>query len=283
MFESSPISYPFSDVALSRRLERTEAISNARFVEARARLFPESGAEWIEVAGAYAMFDTPSSPLTQTFGLGIFESVTNLALDRIERFFQERGAPVFHEVSPLADSSLPAMLHERGYEPFEFTSVLYRPIHKELAWEARRNENIHVRLVREDEYELCARISAQGWSEHPEIMQFLLEIGEINTQRAGALSFFAELGGRPVATGVLCLGEGVALLGGASTIPEARKQGAQLALLESRLRYAVDQGCDLAMMCAQPGSASQRNAERHGFHIAYTRIKWRLPQHAAKQ
>ena len=69
----------------------------------------------------------------------------------------------------------------------------------------------------------------------------------------------------------------MALLGGASTIPEARRQGAQLALLESRLRYAAQNGCDLAMMCAAPGSASQRNAERHGFRIAYTRIKWRLP------
>jgi hypothetical protein len=30
------------------------------------------------------------------------------------------------------------------------------------------------------------------------------------------------------------------------------------------------------MMGALPGSASQRNAERNGFRIAYTRIKWRL-------
>jgi len=29
-------------------------------------------------------------------------------------------------------------------------------------------------------------------------------------------------------------------------------------------------------MCALPGSGSQRNAERHGFRIAYTRMKWRL-------
>jgi len=29
-------------------------------------------------------------------------------------------------------------------------------------------------------------------------------------------------------------------------------------------------------MGALPGSASQRNAERNGFRIAYTRIKWRL-------
>jgi hypothetical protein len=75
--------------------------------------------------------------------------------------------------------------------------------------------------------------------------------------------------------------EGVALMAGAGTIPEARKLGAQLALLESRLRWGAEQGCDIAMMCAAPGSASQRNAERHGFRIAYTRIKWRLAQRTA--
>ncbi len=78
----------------------------------------------------------------------------------------------------------------------------------------------------------------------------------------------------------LLIHESVALLAGASTIPEGRKQGAQLALLESRLRYAAEQGCDIAMMCALPGSASQRNAERQGFRIAYTRIKWNLVQAA---
>jgi len=42
------------------------------------------------------------------------------------------------------------------------------------------------------------------------------------------------------------------------------------------LRYAAEKGCDIAMMCALPGSASQRNAERQGFRVAYTRIKWGL-------
>ena len=63
--------YPLSDLALSRRLEGAEARSNAAFVEARAEVFPDSGAEWIEVAGASAMFDGVASPLTQTFGLGM--------------------------------------------------------------------------------------------------------------------------------------------------------------------------------------------------------------------
>jgi hypothetical protein len=42
------------------------------------------------------------------------------------------------------------------------------------------------------------------------------------------------------------------------------------------MRYAFEHGCDLAMMAAEAGSNSQRNAERKGFRIAYTRTKWRL-------
>ncbi|HEX8658432.1 MAG TPA: hypothetical protein VF690_12890, partial [Hymenobacter sp.] len=62
----------YADLSLARKLERAEARGNAGFVEVRARVAPEVGAQWIEVAGAYAMFDGPDSCLTQTFGLGLF-------------------------------------------------------------------------------------------------------------------------------------------------------------------------------------------------------------------
>ena len=52
------------DALLSARLERTEGLANARFVEARQSAV--SRAAWIEVAGAYALFDGPDSPLTQS-------------------------------------------------------------------------------------------------------------------------------------------------------------------------------------------------------------------------
>ena len=58
-------------------------------------------------------------------------------------------------------------------------------------------------------------------------------------------------------------------------VPRCR-HGLQAALLQERMRYAFDSGCDLAMMVAMPGSDSQRNAERSGFRIAYTRTKWQL-------
>lgn len=265
----------FTDLALARRLERAEAQSNVDFVEARARALPDSGAQWIEVAGAYAMFDGITSPLTQSFGLGLFDRVTDAELQRLETFFQQRRAPVCHEVSPLADPSLLPLLNARGYHPIEFTSVTSRPLTRSASVEGPRNERIRVRTVDESEYDLWAETAARGWIESPELADFMLTLSQISAQRQNTVSFLAELSGRPIATGAMSLCGGVALLAGASTIPEARKQGAQLALLDSRLHYAAEHGCDIAMMCALPGSASQRNAERQGFRIAYTRIKWK--------
>jgi hypothetical protein len=313
-------SFPFADLALSRRLERAEALSNARFVEARARLFPDRGSTWIEVAGARAMYDGASAPTTQTFGLGLFQPATGADLDAIEAFYAERGASVFHEVSPIADPGLPALLTARGYRPFEFSSVLYRPIDQaglpppravrsggpgkvgatpeDAGLEPRatgdgskvttgdgsevttgdgskvaQGFSPAVRLIEKGEEELYARISAAGWSEYG-VGDFILEFGRVNGAVEGLRLFLAELDGKPIAAGALGLCDGVAHLAGASTIPEGRKRGAQFVLLDQRLRYAAARGCDVALMAALPGSESQRNAERNGFRIAYTRIKW---------
>ncbi|MEJ7714011.1 MAG: hypothetical protein WKF84_30230 [Pyrinomonadaceae bacterium] len=127
------------DQTLSRRLEKAEAVGSADFVNAKAKLYPESGAEWIKVAGAYALYDGQQSPITQTFGLGLFQSVTNAEMETIERFFQERGAHVMHEVSPLADGML-TLLNERGYHPIELTSILFRPVSADLRLNERHNE-----------------------------------------------------------------------------------------------------------------------------------------------
>jgi GNAT superfamily N-acetyltransferase len=76
---------------------------------------------------------------------------------------------------------------------------------------------------------------------------------------------------------VLSIHEGAALFGGSSTVPELRRRGLQASLLQERMSYAFEHGCDLAMMVAEAGSNSQRNAERKGFRVAYTRMKWTLP------
>lgn len=263
--------WPLSDLALSRRLERCEGLANVASVEARARLAPDAGAAWIEVNGAFALFDGVGSPLTQTFGLGILQTPTTEDLERIEAFFGERGAPAFHEVSPLAGIETLDVLTARGYRPVEMTSVMYQPI---VAPPVDADARVRTRIAGSDEIDAYAEVAAEGWSEFAEVAPLIRDLARVSAASEGMTVFFAELDGRPVGTGALAMHGGVALLAGASTIPTARRNGAQRALLETRLRYAAEHGCDLAMMGALPGSASQRNAERQGFRIAYTRTKW---------
>ncbi len=266
-----------SDISLSQKLERTEARANADFVETRARLGPDHGAEWIEVGGAYAMYDGAESPLTQTFGLGIFEEATADHLDEIESFFNAHNSPVFHEISPLANPSILTLLGERGYRPIELTSVMYRTLGDLVETPPTRKTDVVTRTVTAGEVAVWARTSADAWvTEHPELAHFMYDFGSVSAQCEGAFPYLAELDGLPVATGMLFVYEDVCILAGASTIPEWRNRGAQNALLSARLKFAAERNCNLAIMGASPGSQSQINAQKNGFKIAYTRTKWQL-------
>lgn len=277
MLDSSVLpasTFPIVDLALARRLERAEAMANAASVDARRTLQPEVGAAWTRVAGVYAMFDGPTSPLTQTFGLGLFEPFLERELDQVEEFFASRGAPTFHEVSSFVAPETLNLLSIRGYAPIEASTVLVRPT---SAAPAEDSSAITVRTVGEGDAPTWCRISAEGWgSESEELRAFLESSGAVMARARGVTCFLAELEGEPVAAAAMHLTSGTALLAGAATIPAARRRGAQLALLHARLAFAAACGIDLAMVVTQPGSASQRNAQRHGFRPVYARAKWQL-------
>jgi GNAT superfamily N-acetyltransferase len=269
----------FSDKDLAKRIERIEALSTVDFVKARAQMFPESGATWIQAGGVYAMFDGLESPCTQTFGLGIFEEATDAGLDEVEAFFKERGAPVMHEVCPIAGTSVLNLLNSRGYEPFEMSNVLYMPLTAENNLDLKLNPQIKTRIIEVGEEDLWAKTSSRGWASEPEMEafgDFMFEFGQISARTESGFPFLAELEGEPISSAMMFIDGDAALFAGASTIPEGRKQGGQTALLDARLRFAAERGCTIALMGAMPGSQSQRNAEKNNFRIAYTRAKWKL-------
>lgn len=260
----------------SQHLERTEARANADFVDTRARLEPDSGAAWIEVGGAFAMYDGAESPLTQTFGLGIFEDIKSEYLDEIESFYREHDAPVFHEISPLTDQSHMTMLSERGYRPVELTTVMFRELGGVVA-KRERNADLRTRVIEPEEVETWARTSADAWaSEHEAFGEFMFKFGSISAQCEGSFPYIVELAGEPIAAAMLLIYDDVCILAGAATLPRARRLGAQTALLEDRLTKAAASGCKFAILGAAPGSQSQLNAQKNEFQIAYTRTKWML-------
>jgi GNAT superfamily N-acetyltransferase len=265
----------FADLELAKRLERAEGFACVQFAAARKQVFPDCDSAWIRCAGADVVFDGVDAPTTQTFGLGLFEELTpDDALEEIERFFSERGAAVMHEVSPLVGVTTLELLCRRGYRPIEISNVLFRTVESPASI---GRDGIRVRVIGADEAELWAAVSARGWThEHPELKEFVEQMGVLMVAREQSPCFLAELDGVAGAAGGLSLHEGVALFAGAAAVPEMRRRGLQGVLLEARMRYAFEQGCDLAMMVAEAGSESQRNAERQGFRVAYTRMKWKL-------
>lgn len=104
----------------------------------------------------------------------------------------------------------------------------------------------------------------------------MLAFGKIAARTSGGHPFIAEINGEAVGAAGFGMYDEVCILAGAATVPVARNRGVQNALLDARLRLARDSGCSLAMICALPGSQSQKNAQKNGFNIAYTRIKWQL-------
>lgn len=264
-----------TDRPLARRLERAEGAANAAFIDARDGVRPELGATWTDIGGTWAMFDGADSPLTQTFGLGLFTDVSDGALDELEHFFTTRGSATHHEVSPIADPRHLEMLSARGYRPIEQSTVLVRSLATERSRVDATMHAVAVRIAPASDADAWADLAARGWGESAELAEFMRDFGGITARARGVTIFVAAHDGRDVATGAMAIHEGVALLAGASTLPDARRRGAQAALLQARLGEAARLGCDLAMMAAAPGSTSQCNAERQGFRVAYTRTKWR--------
>ena len=247
-------------------------MANAAFVEARALVDPKVGATWIDVAGVYAMFDGVGSPLTQTFGLGLFAPCLTDEFEQLEGFFDARGASTFHEVSSFSMDATRQILPARGYVSVEQSVVLIRSTTVDLP---ERMSRIAVRQVSTADSAQWARLSAQGWSsEGTELAAFVEQLGRVIAQARGVHCFIAEADEQPIAAAALYLTTDVALLAGASTVPAARGRGAQGALLHARLACAAAHGIGLAMVVTQPASASQRNAERHGFRPVYSRTKW---------
>jgi GNAT superfamily N-acetyltransferase len=267
----------FNDLTLARRLEATEAVSCAQFAVTRKSLFPNCRSEWTQIGGATVVFDGAQSPVTQTFGLGLFEPLTLATLTEIEAWFTARDAPIQHEICPLVGVEALDLLCARGYRPIEIASVLHQPVPEH----SQPPAGTRVDLISPDQSELWAEISARAWSQLPsDSLEMFRDFGAITATRQKTPCFLAyanEAGAQePAAAAALSIYCGVALFIGAATVTEFRRRGLQSALLAERLRHAHAAGCDLAMMVAEAGGESQRNAERNGFRIAYTRIKWKL-------
>jgi GNAT superfamily N-acetyltransferase len=262
----------FIDRSFAHRLELTDAHGGVAFARANADLFSESGATAEPFAGGWAIFAGVDSPVTQAFALGLGGPVEEDEIARMEDFFHSRGAATNVELCPYADISIVDIFRKRGYSLSEFSNVFVRELAPEDA-QLSFNDAVRVRHPESHEARLWAETVARGFMPEGELPQMMIDLMSTSLHSAVGAFFLAEIDGQIAGGGVLTIHDGVASLGGASTLPAFRNRGAQTALLRARLAFAAAQGCDIVMVTTLPGSTSQRNVERQGFRVVYTRSK----------
>lgn len=262
----------FADLNLACRIEATDARAGTEYAHEMARLRPDSGATAISIAGGAAVYAGVGSPVTQAMGLALHGPVTEEEFDTLESFFRNRGCRVEIEVCPLADESLLALLGQRGYCVFEWSNVLIQPISAEASTPPLA-AGIQIRRARSEDTDDLVGIMATCFLEQEEVTREAHDLFTPSLGASGGAWFVGIVDSQTVGCAGLFIYGGVAFLAGAATLPAYRGRGIQNALSRRRLEYAASVGCDLAVVMTKPGSTSQRNAERQGFRVVYTRSK----------
>lgn len=264
---------PFADVELAQRIEAAAAAEVRRFVRTAQLMDHGTRAAGFDVAGGVAAFLAPESPMNRAIGLGMTGSVDESDVIDLGRFFAKHGAIPSIGVCPLAHPTLVEHLSAEGWIVEGFENVLVRALDADEIVAPRATDAIEIREVADDsDRELWKLVAATGFSWPLPPLDAQFEIGAVVVRRPGTRLLLAFCEGRVAGAAELMIDGATAWLSADTTLPEFRGRGVQRALQQRRLAVATASGCDLAVSEATPGSSSQRNMERAGFRVAYTRL-----------
>ena len=262
---------PFADAALAARLEGFAALENERFVAAAQRWRPDGDAEARWIAGGCASFIGPGAPVNQASGLAMDGPVVPAHIDELEVFFQAHGVPAYVNVCPLAHTSLAIELSRRHYRVAGFENVLVRSLGR-AGDDIAPDPGVDVREIGDMDALMWGRQVVLGFAAPDEPTAAEDDFAEVLARVEGLTRLIAYVDGEPAATAELVVRDGIGWLSADTTLPAYRGRGLQTALQRRRLELSAAAGCSLAVTESRPGSGSQRNMERLGFRIAYTRV-----------
>ena len=264
----------FVDKAFARRLESAEEMPQVLYAESYKKSRPEIGAEWQEIAGGHMIFAGLGSPIGRATGVGVDCEVTESDLNRIEEFYRSHGAPSQVDVCPYTDLKFLEMLKSRGYCFSEFNNVLVRKLDSQSCLDSGSlPANVKIRRGKPEEAEMLSGILQTCFFPDGNTPDGMDQMITPMFQFENSVVFAGLVHGKVVAaaSGLMIPERKVLALAGAGTLPEFRGQGLQTALLLHRMRAAAEAGCELAVIVTLGGTTSQRNAERLGFTVAYTK------------
>lgn len=262
----------FVDKALARRLESCEEMPQVMYARLFQKTRPDLGAAEKEICAGHMIFAGLGSPIGRATGAGLDRPFTAEDLDRIEAFYRAHHAPSQVDLTPMHETSVFEMFKERGYAIAELNNVLYRKLDPAEIFPSPPAE-CEIRRSLLEEANAAGTIVENAFFPDGAPKAFGGLIAPFY-QMDRALAFVASVDGKLVACGAgLVIPEHrVFALCGAGTLAEFRRRGLQTALLRARMAAAVEAGCEYAAVVTQGGTISQRNAERLGFCVAYSKV-----------
>jgi hypothetical protein len=255
---------------LAQRLETAEAIDAAGCAEAHCHVYGGSDAAVKAIGGGVAVYCGTESPLTHSVGLGMHGPVTDEDMSELEAFFLERNAPVIVDLCPHADPTLREVLSNRGYRILEFINVMARSLSPDEPLPPP-TPSVLVRTVEPEENGLYITTVIGGFFGRERLNEQEMDLGVTLFHMPCSQAFLAFLDGEAVGGGGMSVRNKVASLFGDSTRPPFRGRGVHPAVIRERIAAAQQAGCDLMVAGTIPGSNSQRNYEKLGFQVAYTK------------
>jgi GNAT superfamily N-acetyltransferase len=271
----------YASTKLVAEIERAECDLLRDAVRSVAELRPERDASVIPFAGGLAAYSGKGSPLNKVAGLG-FDGAPSLAeLEAVEHFYASKECPVQVELSTHAHHDVAPLLTSRGYRLVAFENVLGRDLkHEPGSFRTVPNARLAVEETDDQSFDVWLDTVITGFLHpdgdgippHESFARETLE--EIMGDMARASSFVRYIAfrqGQAAGGAIMRLKDKVAQLSGASTLPAHRRRGVQTALLARRLEDASRAGCEVAIVTTQPGSMSQKNAQRNHFGLLYAR------------
>jgi hypothetical protein len=262
----------FVDKALARRFEACEEMPQVLYARVFQKTRPEIGAAEEEICGGHMVFAGLGSPIGRATGAGLDRPFTTEDVDRVEEFYRARNAPSQVDLCPLHDGAVFEMFKDRSYGIAELNNVLYRKLDPKEEFPPPPKDCEIRRSLPKEAAEAGAIVERAFFPQGaPEPFRGLLEP---LYQMEGALAFVASIDGKMVAcgTGLAIPEHRIFALGGAGTLLECRGRGLQTALLRARMAAAAEAGCEYAVVVTNGGTTSQRNCERLGFRVAYSKV-----------
>jgi GNAT superfamily N-acetyltransferase len=262
----------FVDQAFARRLESCEEMPQVMYARLFQKTRPEIGAAEEEICGGHMIFAGLGSPIGRATGVGLGRPLTPEDLNRVEQFYRAHKAPAQVDLCSMHRPEVFELFKERGYAIAELNNVLYRKLDAQEKFPPPP-AGCEIRRSLPEEADRAGAIVEGAFFPDgaPEAYQGLIAPFY---QMEGALAFVAGVDGTLVAcgTGLVIPEHRVFALCGAGTLVKFRGHGLQTALLQARMQAAVEAGCEYAVVVTQGGTTSQRNAERLGFRVAYSKV-----------